>query len=352
MTSHIDSQSPMKQSETKLNKDGKQVTETLGEAGSKHTYSLEEKMAFSKVINEVLADDELLAERLPIDPETDDLFTACDDGIIFCKLVNKIQPDTVNDRVLKKGKNIFEVKATINMALSAIKAVGGKVFGTDAELIIKHTEHLILGLLWQLIKLLMNQDIDILKHPEMIKLAEGEEEFNDLLAMPKEKILIRWMNWHLKEAGSDRRIKNFGKDIKDSVAYTTVINHIENSAIGMDNLDNEDMSERAKNVIQGGENLGAKAIIIPKDITSGNVKLNTIFAAKIFNENHGLPPLNEEEEEEFKQAELMDDDIEGTREERAFRMWINSLDLGDDQEHVNNLYEECKDGLLLMKVMD
>ena len=48
----------------------------------------------------------------------------------------------------------------------------------------------------------------------------------------------------------------------------------------------------------------------------------------------------------------MDDDIEGTREERAFRMWINSLDHGDDQEHVNNLYEECKDGLLLMKVMD
>lgn len=147
-------------------------------------------MAFSKVINELLEGDELCAERLPIDPETDDLFTACDDGIIFCKLVNKIQPDTVNERVLKKANNIFEVKATINMALSSIKAVGGKVFGTDADLIINHTEHLILGLLWQLIKLILNQDIDITKHPEMIKLAEGDEEFSDLVGMPKEKILI------------------------------------------------------------------------------------------------------------------------------------------------------------------
>lgn len=160
------------------------------------------------------------------------------------------------------------------------------------------------------------------------------------------------MNWHLKEAGSDKRIKNFGKDIKDSEAYTIVINNINKDAISMSNLDTDDMNERAKGVIQGSENLGAKAIIIPSDISKGNVKLNTIFAAKIFNENHGLPALNAEEEEEFKQAELIDDDIEGTREERAFRMWINSLDLGDDQQHVNNLYEEAKDGLLLLRVMD
>ena len=31
-------------------------------------------------------------------------------------------------------------------------------------------------------------------------------------------------------------------------------------------------------------------------------------------------------------------------------MWINSLGLED--VYVNNLYEECKDGLLLLKVMD
>ena len=44
------------------------------------------------------------------------------------------------------------------------------------------------------------------------------------------------------------------------------------------------------------------------------------------------------------------DDVEGTREERAFRMWINSLALPDT--FVHNLYDDCESGLLLIKVFD
>lgn len=43
------------------------------------------------------------------------------------------------------------------------------------------------------------------------------------------------------------------------------------------------------------------------------------------------------------------DDIEGTKEERAFRFWINSLEI--DGVNVNNLYEEARDGLILLKVI-
>jgi hypothetical protein len=47
---------------------------------------------------------------------------------------------------------------------------------------------------------------------------------------------------------------------------------------------------------------------------------------------------------------LLEDDIEGSRDERAFRLWINSLNI--DDVSVNDLYEEAKDGILLMKVID
>ena len=47
---------------------------------------------------------------------------------------------------------------------------------------------------------------------------------------------------------------------------------------------------------------------------------------------------------------MIDDDIEGSKEERAFRLWINSLDL--EGVHVNNLYDEASDGMLLLKVID
>lgn len=47
---------------------------------------------------------------------------------------------------------------------------------------------------------------------------------------------------------------------------------------------------------------------------------------------------------------MLDDDIEGSREERAFRFWINSL--GIEDVFITNLYDEVKDGLVLLKVMD
>ena len=42
--------------------------------------------------------------------------------------------------------------------------------------------------------------------------------------------------------------------------------------------------------------------------------------------------------------------IEGSREERAFRFWINSL--GIEDVFITNLYEEARDGLVLLKVID
>jgi len=44
-------------------------------------------------------------------------------------------------------------------------------------------------------------------------------------------------------------------------------------------------------------------------------------------------------------------DEEGSREERAFRYWINSLEL-DDTDLITNLYDACKDGKVLLRVCD
>lgn len=51
---------------------------------------IEERIGFTKVINDVLKDDESLAGRLPINPENDDIFSSMEDGIILCKLINSI----------------------------------------------------------------------------------------------------------------------------------------------------------------------------------------------------------------------------------------------------------------------
>lgn len=102
-------------------------------------------------------------------------------------------------------------------------------------------------------------------------------------------------------------------------------------------------------MIKNSEALGVPPLVRPSDITSGNVKINTIFVAEIFNTKHGLEELNEKELEAFEAAGIMNDDIEGSRDERAFRFWINSLNIED--LYINNLYEEVKDGLVLLKVL-
>lgn len=46
---------------------------------------------------------------------------------------------------------------------------------------------------------------------------------------------------------------------------------------------------------------------------------------------------------------MLDDDIEGTKEERAFRLWINSLNI--ENVYIQDLFEECRDGLLFCKIV-
>jgi len=83
-----------------------------------------------------------------------------------------------------------------------------------------------------------------------------------------------------------------------------------------------------------------------EDLKLANVKINTLFVAEIFNTKHGLEELNEEE---LNSIGILDDDIDASREERVFRLWINSLNI--EGLYVENLFEEISDGVLLCKVV-
>lgn len=336
---------------TTVTKGGKEVVEKT--SGSyKHTYSVEERECFSRVINQSLQNDPHCSEMLPMDPESEDLFKVVDNGIVFCKLVNIAQPGTVDERVLntKSNMTVFHVKENLNLALNSIKSIGCKVIGIDDELIMKHTENIILGLLWQVIRIILVKDINLKHVPELARLVNEDEgeELADLLKLPPDEILVRWVNYHLKKAKSDRRIKKLGKELADSIVYATLLHQLDSSCIDPKAVEAEaDEKKRAKMVLDGATKFGITPLIGPNDIISGSSKLNTVFTADIFNHKHGLEELTQEE---YEAAALLDDDIEGSREERAYRMWINSL--GIDDIYVNNLYEEARDGLLLLKVMD
>lgn len=115
-------------------------------------------------------------------------------------------------------------------------------------------------------------------------------------------------------------------------------------------LSESDLVKRADSTIKNAESIGTPALVRPSDIVSGNSKLLTIFVAELFNTRHGLEQLNEEEKEAFEKFGIIDDDVEGSREERSFRFWINSLNIED--VYIDNLYDDVSDGLVILKVLD
>jgi plastin-1 len=157
--------------------------------------------------------------------------------------------------------------------------------------------------------------------------------------------LIRWVNYQLLQAGSSRRIKNFTEDIKDSEAYTIVLQQIDpNKRCDSSPLNESDLEQRAEKMLQQADKIDCRKFVKPRDIIKGNQKLNLAFTANLFNNYPALNPVNKEE---YDFAELLDFDQEGTREEKVFRLWMQSLGF-----EVNNLFEDLRDGVLLIKLID
>ena len=341
-----------------VNKAGKKMVRvSKGDSGYQyHTFSEEERTAYVKVINSFLSEDPVCKRYLPIDPNTNEIFDKIKDGVLLCKLINRAQEGTIDERVIntKEKMNIFQQVENLNLAISAAKSLGLNVIGINYDSIMSGKNYImVLGLMWQVVKIVVLCNIHLKEHPELIRLLNPGEQLADLLKLSPEQLLLRWFNYHLKAAGYEKKITNFSGDIKDSEKYTILLNQLNKKLCDKSALDEPDLKKRARKVIDNSRKLGAEAYINPDDICAGNAKLNTLFVASIFNAYPGLEPATQEEI--YEAAKLLDDDTEGAREERAFRMWINSLGLTDDDDnqiHINNLYEESKDGIVMLRTLD
>lgn len=317
-------------------------------AGTTHTYAEEECVAFADWINSALLGDEDVKSKLPIDTSKPHaLFPVFNDGILMCKLINQSVPDTIDPRAINKTKlNAFLISENQTLAVNSAAAIGCNTVNIGAEDLVACTEHLVLGLLWQIIRIGLFSKINIQACPGLTRLLEGDEELADLLALPPDVLLLRWVNFHLREGGSSRQIHNFSGDIADSEAYTYLLKQISPAEHHNDlgPLSEQDPRRRAEMVLANADKLGCRKFVTANEIVKGNAKLNLAFVANLFNEYPGLTP---EEEMNLDDFEL--DKINETREERTFRNWMNSLGV---RPFVNNLYSDLDDGMILLQLFD
>lgn len=326
----------------------KGVQKIVSATGGAHSFSEEEKVSFVDHVNSSLTSNPLMAGRLPINPDNNDLFSAVKDGVLLCCLINDAVADTIDVRVINNKPNMSTFMATenLNLAINSAKAIGCSVVNIGANDIQAGTEHIILGLIWQIVRIGLLANITLANHPELFRLLEPGEEIGDLLKLSPEQILLRWFNYHLKAANEPRRVKNFGADIKDSHCYTILLNQLAPDKCDKSALQLNDMTQRANKVLQNAEKLECKKFVRAADIVKGNPKLNLAFVANLFNKHPGLEPLSQEELAALEEWLFAS---EGTREARAFCLWINSLGI---EPFVNNLFEDLRDGVVILKVMD
>jgi len=196
------------------------MTQSVGESGVTHSYLTEERICFTKLTNDILKEDTDVKDIIPINPESDDLFHCLEDGIVLCKLINAAAENTIDMRAvnMKKNMNIYMVKENLNLALNAAKGIGLRIPGITPQAFLEKKPHLILAVLWQIMRMIMTKEIDLKHCPEIMRLAEEGEELKDLVKLSPEAILLRWINYHLKKAKVDKRVNNLGKDLSDSTA--------------------------------------------------------------------------------------------------------------------------------------
>jgi plastin-1 len=118
--------------------------------------------------------------------------------------------------------------------------------------------------------------INLKNHPYLLRLLEPGETIEDLLKLSPEQILLRWFNYHLREAGSNRRVQNFTSDIKvsppspiftffqDSEAYTVLLHQLDKKQCDRRALNEGDPLKRAELVLQNADKIGCRKFLHPK----------------------------------------------------------------------------------------
>ncbi|XP_030595378.1 plastin-3-like isoform X2 [Archocentrus centrarchus] len=322
-------------------------TSELSSAGTQHSISEQERFAFANYINSALEKEPDCKHVLPINPNTEDLFRAVGDGIVLCKLINLSVPDTIDERTINKKKlTPFTKQENLNLALNSASAIGCQVVNIGAQDLKEGKPHLVLGLLWQIIKIGLFADIELSRNEAIAALLEDGESLEQLMKLSPEELLLRWANFHLKKVGMS--ISNFSSDVKDSKAYFHLLEQIapDGSKEGVPRVDIEmtglyekDPTKRAECMLQQADRLGCRQFVTAADVVSGNAKLNMAFVATLFNKH---PALTKPENQDWN--------VESeTREERTFRNWMNSLGVSP---HVHHIYGDLQNAMVILQLYE
>ncbi|XP_063685899.1 fimbrin-like isoform X1 [Bolinopsis microptera] len=322
----------------------------------------QEKVAFVRWINKRLKNDRYLTKNyfkkfLPLKEEGDHFFDMIKDGILLSKLINDSVPGSVDERALNYPKtrplNYFMMLENQNLVLNSCVAIGCRIVNIKPEDMVDGVKQSQLNVVWQVIRAGLMAHINLKSYPGLKILLNEGETVAKLMAKTPEDLLVRWVNFHMRRVCDHKQIKNFYKDIQNGEAYTYLFTAIAPQDTDLLPLRETDLEDRMDMLLEYARDLDVLNFVTPRDIIKGNIKLNTAFIAQLFNAFPSLEVDDQEDQiDDFDEMQYNDQTemfFEETREEKSFRHWLNSLNF---TPYVSYLYEDLKDGYLLLQVFN
>ncbi|VDL91986.1 unnamed protein product [Schistocephalus solidus] len=238
---------------------------------------------------------------MPLDPYSDKLYDAVKDGVVLCKIVNKLFPDAIDERAVNKSTNIFYAShrvENIQLALTAARCNGCAVRSIAVDDLMGSRTHFKLASLEFFKQVILKgyfRKINIHEHPEMFTLKLAHEDLHDIRCLSPQDILTRYVNFHLKSAGVTKTLTSFDYDLSDCVVYAYLLYKIAPVTVrprllppDQVLLDNQ-LLNRAKAVLQNLRELGAEMFLCEDDFINSFTNretrgvLHLITVAFLFN---------------------------------------------------------------------
>ncbi|KAL1533019.1 Fimbrin-2 [Salvia divinorum] len=173
----------------------------------------------------------------------------------------------------------------IHFALTLPRQLDVLLSNIGTQDFIEGRRHLVLGVISQIIKIQLLADLNLKNTPQLVELV-GDSKYSldveELMCLPPETILLRWMNFQLKKGGYSKTVTNFSYDVKDAEAYAHLLNDLALEHSNHSTLKVKDTLERAKLVLEYADKMGCKRYLTAKDIVDDSPNLNLAFVAHIF----------------------------------------------------------------------
>jgi hypothetical protein len=257
-----------------------------------------ETSLFVQYFNEVATTLPSCSGYLPFTEEN--IFEKLTDGIFCGRLLEAVPKAKLNSKLLNiPATDDQSKKANHSLVLAALrKNLNSTITCNEAELL--SGEHIEMhDYTWEVLRAHLLRYASLNERLPLIRSLKKGEDLTVLLSLDQERVVLRWVNYHLEKAGEEKRVKRFSVDFKDVEVWVHVLGQVcsELKQKFMDVLGHTTLEERATALLNvcKSTNPPLDKYATVESIVLNYWRVNMAFTANIFNNFLGMFLPSEEE---------------------------------------------------------